>query len=245
MKSYDEIPAVRRSDLWELRKSPLHYKYAVTHPREGTASLAFGTAAHKYILEEDSFFDDYVIAPKIDRRTKEGKEQWARLLESGKTILSLDDYEKILAMREGIRANKTAETLLKGRHEVPITWTDLVTGETCKIRPDVLGDEYIVDYKTTTSCEGFAFERSCRNYGYKLQAGMYTEGVFCTSLNRLKFAFVAQEKDPPYAVRVYFCDSGFVDEGIQMFRDLIELYHKCKEADDWPGYEDREVIGDE
>ena len=35
MNQYDNIPAVRRSDLWELRKSPAHYLYKVTHPEEG------------------------------------------------------------------------------------------------------------------------------------------------------------------------------------------------------------------
>ena len=60
-----------------------------------------------------------------------------------------------------------------------------------------------------------------------------------------KFAFVAQEKDPPYLTRVYFCDQGFIDEGMNMFRELIDLVHKCKETDSWPGYEDKELYGDE
>ena len=103
-----------------------------------------------------------------------------------------------------------------------------------------------MDYKTTTSCEDGAFERSCRKYGYKLQAGMYTEGVFNKLLNGdLGFAFVAQEKTPPYAVRVYFCDDGFIEEGTDLFRELIEIYHNCKESGEWPGYEDKELYGDE
>ena len=74
---------------------------------------------------------------------------------------------------------------------------------------------------------------------------MYTEGVFAETLESYKFAFVAQEKNPPYAVRVYFCDQGFIDEGREQFRDLIELYHVCKKTNQWPGYENEELIGDE
>ena len=37
--------------------------------------------------------------------------------------------------------------------------------------------KFIVDYKTTDSCEDGHFERSARQYGYKFQSGMYTEGV--------------------------------------------------------------------
>lgn len=249
---YDQIPAVRRSDLWELRKSPAHYIYKVTHPQEPTPALRFGTAAHKHILEPDSFWEEYAEAPTVDRRTKAGKEAWAAFLEEldGKEPISKEDLAVIREMRDAILANPTAAALLTtGRHEVPIEWVDPATGELCKCRPDCLtewdGKKYIVDYKTTTSCEGMAFERSCRVYGYKLQAGMYSEGVFAQTLEDHAFAFVAQEKTPPYAVRVYFCDPGFVEEGQDLFHELVWIYHKCKEAGEWPGYEDKEVYGDD
>ena len=252
MTNYDTIPAVRRSDLWELRKSPAHYLYKVTHPSEPTSALTFGTAAHKYILEQDEFWDEYVMAPEVDRRTKAGKAEWAEFMESvgDRSVIKPADLEVIKAMDDAIRAHPTAAALLKtGRHEVPIEWTDPLTGEPCKCRPDCLteygGDKYIVDYKTTTSCENGHFERACRAYGYKLQAAMYSDGVFAETLEPHKFAFVAQEKNPPYAVRVYFCDQGFIDEGMELFHDLIELYHLCETAGQWPGYANEELIGDE
>lgn len=254
MTTYDQIPAVRRSDLWEIRKSPLHYQYTVTHEEPPTAALLFGTAAHKFILEPDDFWNCYALAPEVDRRTKDGKVTYNQFLreleETGKEPLSITDYETIVDMDNAVKANPTACELLKtGRHEVPITWTDPETREPCKCRPDVIteynGQKYIVDYKTTTSCEDGAFERACRMYGYKLQAAMYAEGVFQAELETRKFAFVAQEKKPPYAVRVYFCDQGFIEEGMEIFRTLIGIYHKCKQAGEWPGYEDKELIGDE
>jgi len=251
---YDKIPAVRRSDLWELRKSPAHYLYAVTHEEEPTPALMFGTAAHKYILEESEFWKSYALAPEVDRRTKDGKATWNQfineLAESGKSSISPSDYTTIQDMNAAVLQNKTAAALLKtGRHEIPIEWKDPITGEMCKCRPDCLteynGRKYIVDYKTTTSCEDRAFEHSCRMYGYKLQAAMYQEGLFQTELEQYQFAFVAQEKKPPYAVRVYFCDSSFLEEGTDQFRELIGIYHKCKTAGEWPGYEDKELYGDE
>ena len=249
-QQYNEIPAVRRSDLWELRKSPLHYLYRVTHPEEPTPTLLFGTAAHKYILEPESFWDEYIFVPKIDRRTKAGKEEYARILESGKTPISEEDFKVITEMDAAITANPLAAQLLRsGDHEVPIEWEDTGTGELCKCRPDVIttcdGEAWIVDYKTTQSCMDGAFERACRTYGYKLQAGMYAEGAFCSTFKDYRFAFVAQEKTPPYAVRVYKCDPDFVLEGKDMFHDLIGIYHRCRITGEWPGYEERELIGDE
>lgn len=249
-RNYNDIPAVRRSDLWELRKSPAHYLYKVTHPEEPTPALMFGSAAHKYILEPESFWDEYIEIPKIDRRTKAGKEEWQKILDSGKTPISTEDLSVIRDMKEVIKAHSTAAAmLLTGDHEVPIEWTDTETGEACKCRPDVIteydGETWIVDYKTATSCMDGAFEKACRMYGYKLQAAMYTEGLLNTSLTSARFAFVAQEKNPPYAVRVYKCDPWFVEEGGDLFRELIEKLHKCKETGEWPGYEDKELVGDE
>lgn len=248
-REYDQIPAVRRSALWEIRKSPLHYKYAVEHPEEPTEALRFGIAAHKYILEPETFWDEYVEVPKIDRRTKAGKEAYAELIASGKEFVTEADMDAIRAMNEAIRANATAAALVDGAHEVTFQWTEAETGEPCKCRVDCLtehdGVPYIVDYKTTTSCEDGAFERACRMYGYKLQAAMYTDGVFASELEKRWFAFVAQEKKPPYAVRVYFCDDGFVEEGMETFRKLIGIYHKCRVNNYWPGYENREIYGDE
>lgn len=252
MENYDTIPAVRRSDLWEIRKSPAHYLYKVTHQEEPTPALLFGIAAHKYILEPDDFWNQYVLAPQVDKRTKAGKEAWTEFLEEleGRSALLGPDLELLTYMDHAIQAHPTAAALLKtGRHEVPITWMDTETGELCKCRPDVLteynGKKYIVDYKTTTSCEDGAFERSCRSYGYKLQAGMYAEGVFHSELEDYGFAFVAQEKKEPYAVRVYFCDPGFVEEGRDLFHELIGILHRCKTTNTWPGYDDRGLYADE
>lgn len=247
MRGYNDIPGVRRSALWEIRKSPAHYQYAVTHMDEPTPALLFGIAAHKYILEPDTFWQEYALTPDVDRRTKAGKEEWNAYIAGlgDKTGLSYKDYITIEDMSNAIKANPTASELLQGKHEVPVTWTDPETGELCKCRLDCIHGHTIVDYKTTTSCAGSDFERSCRMYGYKLQAAMYTEGMFQNSLEEYDFAFVAQEKKEPYAVRVYHCDPAWVQEGMEIYRELMAIYHDCRVNDFWPGYADKELIADE
>lgn len=241
--NYDEIPALRRSALWEMRKSPAHYKYAVENPKEPTDAMSFGIATHMAILEPERFADEYITAPKIDRRTKEGKEEWAKLMESGKEILTEDDSEKIKAMVKAIHDNPQAAALIRGDHEVPIIWTDPETGERCKCRPDVINSDLIVDYKTTTSCADGAFERDARMFGYQLQAAMYREGLLQVESKTYGFAFVAQEKTAPYAVRVYICDPGWIDDGMEIYRELLNRYHECKIKNEWPGYEEVTLYG--
>ena len=66
---------------------------------------------------------------------------------------------------------------------------------------------------------------------------MYTEGVFQNTFEQYRFAFVAQEKKPPYVVRVYICTPEFVQQGYDKFRELIGIYHQCKKTGNWYGYE--------
>lgn len=246
---YNAMPGIRRSDLWKIGQTPMHFRYAMDHPDEPTPALIFGQAAHKYILEPETFFDEFEVIPKVDGRTKAGKEIMAafRQMNEDKTLITNADMQTIMAMREALLQNKDAAQILAsatGKEKV-FGWTDPETGELCKIKADIIADQngqvIIADYKTTGSCADFAFERSCRKYGYGFQAGMYTIGVEAVTMERTEFVFIAQEKDPPYASRVYWCDRSFVEAGMRQFHDLLETYHECKESNEWPGYESTEL----
>lgn len=247
-KEYRENPAISRSELWQMNKSPQHFKYNLDNPIEDTSSLLFGRASHKYILEQEEFDKEFVVAPVFNKRTKAGKEAYQRFLteSEGKEVISLTDMDKIKAMKEAIDCNPVAKALLTGIHEKSFFWIDSDTHESCKCRPDCLaeyeGQKYIVDYKTTESCEDGHFERSVRKYGYKFQAGMYREGVFQNTFEQYGFAFVAQEKKAPYAVRVYICTPEFINQGYDKFREFIGMYHACKENGNWYGYEGPENL---
>ena len=252
-KEYNEIEAVRRSDLLKLRKSPLHYWWAKNNPEpDDSPAKIFGSACHKYVLEGAAAFGrEYAVAPAVDRRTKQGKEEWEifKLENEGKTVISPDDFERIRDMKRALREHPTAMTLLSGDHEQSYVWTDDETGEKCKIRVDCVSYEdsrpILVDYKTVRSCEDGVFERECRSFGYKIQAGMYTEGFTLNTFLETTFIFVCQEKDAPYAVRVYYCDPGFIDQGREQFHTLLRYFHQCRTENNWPGYTDGYLTADE
>ena len=245
-KEYNEIEAVRRSDLLKLRKSPLHYWWAKNNPEpDDSPAKIFGSAAHKFILEGGvAFGREYAVAPQVDRRTKAGKEEWDefRTKNEGKTIITQEDFDRIVAMRNAIKDHPEARLLLVGDTEQTYVWTDDETGEKCKIRVDCVASEnsrpILVDYKTVRSCEDGVFERECRTYGYKIQAGMYTEGFTLNTFLEAAFIFVCQEKDAPHAVRVYHCDPGFIDQGREQFHTLLRCFNMCRTENNWPGYAD-------
>lgn len=242
-KEYRAAEGISRSELFAISKSPLHFKYQQEYPKEDTKALKFGRAVHKYILEKEDFFKDYAMEPIFDRRTKTGKEEYQAFVDGlgEKESISAEEFQIIQDMDAAIQLNPIAVALLTGEHEKDFFWIDDMTGEKCKCRPDCLteyeGKKYIVDYKTTDSCEDGHFERSCRKYGYKFQSGMYREGVFQNTFEDYGFAFVAQEKTAPYAVRVYICSEEFINEGYDIYRELLGTYHYCKENDNWYGYE--------
>ena len=254
-KEYEALPGIRRSDLAYMAKSPLHCRYHLDHKDEikPTPALIFGQAAHKFILENETFFDDFAFMPEVNRRTKVGKALFEafQMENEGKTILDWDVQDVLRDMRYALFKNKQIREILTAEHrtEVPFSWADPETGEICKCKADIIceisGYPYVIDYKTTTSCADGEFERDCRKYGYDLQAGMYTEGINLCTLQDHAFAFIVQEKTAPYAARIYYADEGFVDQGRKKFHRLLDKYHTCELSGIWLGYPDADLYGEE
>ena len=246
---YNAADGIRRSDLWKIHDSPEKFKYALDHPDESepTPALVFGQAAHKILLEPNDFTEEFAVAPDgIDKRTKDGKAQWADFLASnaGKTVIDRDTFNQCLSMSEKAMSDPTVAKLLAGRKEVPFFWDDPDTGVRCKVKIDCLTyleDETIpvvVDYKTTTDARTNKFVRDAAEYGYFLQAAMYTEGVMrCLKLtDRPRFIFVVQEKKPPYSLNIITVPDDTMLYGIDLMRECLGTYRECMEMDNWPGY---------
>lgn len=239
---YRQNPAISRSELWRLRESPEKFRWSKDHPDEPTPALIFGQLVHKLVLEPDSFGEAFAVSPVGDRRTKEGKAAWEQFLVDArdKTIVSTADYQKAAEMAQAISDHPLAARLLSGKHETPHFWTDQDTGEVCKCRTDaetvIDGQLWIVDYKTTADASTEGFQREANRYGYDFQAAMYSEGVEADTGEHPRFAFVAQEKTPPYAINIFVADNDFVVRGYDIFRELLGLYHECKQTGNWFGY---------
>lgn len=239
---YREYPAISRSALWKLRESPEKFKWAMEHPEQPTQALLFGQAFHKLVLEPETFFDEFAVAPEIDRRTKAGKEEYAAFCEfaAGKTVIDQDAFDRANEMRVAVCSNPYVAKLLNGQHEVPYFWTDELTGEACKVRLDSLTEiksqPVIVDLKTTADASTDGFMRSAIKYGYDFQAAMYSEGYEKNTGKKPLFVFIAIEKEPPYAVNILQADEAFTQHGYDVFRELIGTYHDCKASGNWFGY---------
>lgn len=246
-REYRQSEGISRSELWLLNPdnggTPEKFKWAREHPEKPTPTLIFGTLVHCLLLEPDAFNKQFSVwDDAVKKTTKEGKAAYAEFADAlmGRQEVSRTMYEQAVEMVLKLRSTPFVGKLLVGEHEMPIKWTDEMTGELCKIRLDCLteinGELLIVDYKTAADASPDGFTRHALKYGYDFQAGMYSEGVEATTGKKPRFVFVVQEKDPPYAVNVFDADGEFIQHGKDKMRELLGIYHECKITNNWYGY---------
>ena len=241
---YRKREGLASTDIKRMMTSMAHWKYYVDHPEEerDTPSLMFGRASHKFMLEPYDFINEYAVMPKVDRRTKEGKETYAAFEKEaeGKEIIDEEMQDKLIAMRDVLYKTPYVKNLIAGEHEKSFFWTDEKTGIKCKCRPDSFGTfgnhNIIVDYKTTDNAETSAFMRSALKFNYDVQAAHYTAGLEHIYGKDYLFIFIAQETKPPYAVNVLQADSYFMENGREVRDVMLETYKKCVELNEYPAY---------
>jgi len=248
---YHQHWAVSKSGLDQIAKSPLHYWARFLDPDrvwpEPTPAMRLGTALHTHVLELSKWDEQIAVAPgDINRRTKEGREQWAAFEAAAKrkTVITADDAAQVQAMAQAVYRHPAAAMLLglAGKAETTHMWTDASTGLDCKCRPDWLTEDgsIVVDLKTTKSAKVQDFKRSVADYRYHVQAAWYLHGLEQSTGKRPEqFIFVCVESTWPHATAVYAADEQMIEHGHdQAMRDLAKLA-ECKAAGNWPGYSDQ------
>lgn len=239
---YQKADGISSTDLKQIAKSPAHFRYWKDNPKEDTPALLFGRAVHKYVLEIDDFFNEFAVAPNVDRRTKAGKEEWAlfEVDNQGKNIIPTDDFEKIKAMREVLYNTPFISQILSGKKEVSFFLKDEETGLIKKCRPDCLTDisdtHILVDYKSTDNADSDVFMKQAINLMYDLQMSYYKDILDEITGNNYTVIFIAQEKTAPYCVNVLEANEYFLKSGRDMYRTMLERMAECKRTGNWYGY---------
>src|SRR5688500_10806493 len=77
--------------------------FGTIQPEEQTPAMRLGSVLDAMLLDEAYFAKRYTLAPKCDRRTKEGKATWADFCSTAgdRTVITLDEFEKAQAMCDG------------------------------------------------------------------------------------------------------------------------------------------------
>jgi len=176
-----------------------------------------------------------------DRRGNKWKDMLEGCALSGKLLLTSGDYDGVCAIRDVIHSDPWLNSIITGGKpmvEASAYFVDDVTGELCRVRPDLYREDLgvMLDVKSSQSAHPDAFARSVINYGYHAQEAFYSDGLTSHNKPLDGFVFLAFEKKPPYAFAIYELPPAIVEEGRIMMRKALDTYHTCRETNSWPSY---------
>ena len=238
-KEYRAFPALNQSAAKHLLVSAAHYQAYINAPHEETKALRFGTFVHSAILEPHTLNDLYATAPDLDKRTKQGKEDWAAFAtaNAGKTILDAEEsatghlvasFARIALKNHGVKFDETEVMYHVDYNGIPL-----------KAAIDGVAGDYLWDIKTTDDASAAGMLKAIRNYRYNLQAYWYRLVYeLATGKRPLGFRFLFVEKEPPYATAVCEIGPELMSWAVSDFEKAVTLYRQCSETGVWPAYPD-------
>lgn len=104
------------SSFKEFANSPKHFIRYKMREKKQTDAMLKGSVTHCLILEPDEFNERYIVVNKPDRRTKEGKAQWADILAeveaTGKEIVPQDMFDTANRVKDFCYKNKSIRWVL-------------------------------------------------------------------------------------------------------------------------------------
>jgi len=236
--------------LADFRNSPLlfHKKICGLVTEPSNPAFAFGSAAHKFILEGREAFDEaYNVADgPINERTGEpyGKttkayQSWLDLQD--REIVSTEDFGRILDFDHSVQLNETARRLLSDGEAEGVARAEL-SGVPCQIRMDFFNpNEGLVDLNTTAELR--YFENDARRFGYVFQMAFYRAVIRILTGVTFPVHIIAVEKCEPYACGVWLLSPNCLDDAERVNAAALERFKMCVRENLWPtGYETVRLI---
>ena len=250
---HQDTSHISSTGLKYLARTPAHhwerYRNPKREPQVETDALRIGKAVHCCALEPEKFLERYVrLDDEINLRTKVAREYRDELLASGSVPLKAPEYDNVARMAAAMRRHPVWQAWMTGGHaEYLITWVDEETGVKCKMRADYLltpgqgasiglPNGLIPDLKTCRDAR--SFQRDAWNLGYHIQAAFYRRGyqAHFGTYAPPPFAFLAFEKEAPFAGIAYPSSPSFLEAGDREVSRLLRLYAECLASDAWPAY---------
>lgn len=206
------------------------------------ATFDLGHAVHSQVLGVGAEVD---VIDANDWRTKAAQAARDESYAAGRTPILAGAYTEVTAMTAAVLAHPLARRVLQtpGKREQSVFAPDPQTGVWLRARfdhlPDVCTlDTPAVDLKTSVSADPSTFGRSAADYGYDVQSEWYQHALrLARGDEETAFVFVIVEKSAPYPVSVVELDAEFAAIGRARMRRAIDLFARCRETGDWPGYE--------
>lgn len=240
------VPTLSRSIAQRLlTRSPAHAWHA--HPRlnprfepaPSTDAFDVGKAVHSRVLLGRDIVE-VIDAP--DWRTTAARAARDAARAAGKIPLLPAQAQIVADMVDEFRAYLALDAgrLFRASMSPEVTAIYEDAGVMCRARFDLLPDDLtapIIDYKTTCNAAPDAFMRAIWTYGYDLQAAWYSRALkVLRGRAPAGFIFVAQEKEPPYAVTAHQLAPAAYEWAEARCDEALSIWRQCLATNMWPSY---------
>jgi exodeoxyribonuclease VIII len=226
--TYDSIPAWRSHDLTSIAKCPFTWRYA--EKKSESPALLEGRVQHTVFLELEKFWDEFILEPDVNKRTKVGKQEYEDWLEGvgDRTPVKQDLIDVCMARRDVL-----IDYVPKKSDQVELTVCFEWFGHPCKAKIDWYDGINVWDLKTCRDASPRGFRSAINNFLYFQQAAFYLTACRHSGLTANKFYFLAVEKAAPYPYGVYTLSETAIQYGIAKNEQALNLGISCKQDDSY------------
>ena len=233
------------SGLKKMIESPMTYWDNYVNPdrpeKVQTQSMRFGSATHMYLTQRSEFEKSYMVAPKFDRRSNDGKRlaaEWEALAaENNATIITEPELESVKLASEVVKFSPLANRIITNLANVE---QKVEFNHNRRLILDGISTEFkaVVEVKTTKDASDTGFAKEAANLGYFLQLA---DQVRATGSDGA--IVIAIENKRPYNINTFFIagDDPALAVNYEIIDLQVERWEECKlkyGGNRWPSYND-------
>jgi len=210
--SYLSKAALSSSSLKLLLTSPKTYYNVTKYGNPESQALRDGWLFHTAILEPDVFASQIFV----DVDSKNSKAYKLAKEEHGKVFTRKEKKDAERLADAFLRNEKALKLIQDAEFEIPMIGE--VMGMPFRAKADVLGNNKIIDLKSTSDIKAFPY--SAKKYGYSVQCYLYCE---LYGIDYKDFTFIAMDKGS-LDVGIFHCSEEFYLDGKEKTIKAIEIY---------------------
>ncbi len=181
---------------------------------ETTAAMAFGTLAHKAILQPELFKQSFALkAPRKGREFDKTAD--------GKFLILSPTHQKLIDMQAAFNRKSNLKKLIKGRIEGE--WFANIDGHECVAHPDVVNGDILIDYKTLSNTKkNWAYVAA--DGGYDIQFAHYHKVLAANDIKIKKWYHIVQITSFPYTAVLYKYTNDYMQHALQSHSEAMDRY---------------------
>jgi len=233
-EAYFSLPFLSQSNLKNLVSNSYAEYLSIVKENaviEPSDEMRIGTIMHSLNLENANL-EAIKTFKRLDGRTTDGKLQKKEI--SGlRSYLFEDEIEKIKTMSDLYKASFPAQALMSKSNHIEEYGVAEIFNEPnpdnkihMKFKPDLVGDDFIADYKTHSGYNTDENLRSIlkkRDYPFQAASYLILDSII-TGTMKQNFYFIFQQTIEPYGVRVVRLENFLIDLAVDRFDKAIKKF---------------------